>query len=143
MSNFNLRRWRAAEAALGGAVVANQVQFHLLDQGPLREMLPFAQSEGRVIIAYSPLAKGVFGGRYDASNPPRDFRRGDAAFSAAAFAQIAALLEALRTIGGRHAATPAQVALAWLIQQGRVVAIPGARSVANRWKPTRRQQTSS
>jgi aryl-alcohol dehydrogenase-like predicted oxidoreductase len=38
-------------------------------------------------------------------------------------------LEALRSVAAEHAATPAQIALAWTIRQGSVIAIPGARRV--------------
>ena len=44
-------------------------------------------------------------------------------------ARVAPLVEALREIAARHGATPAQVALAWLIRKPNVVAIPGASSV--------------
>ena len=40
------------------------------------------------------------------------------------------MIAALREIAGRHQATPAQVALAWLINKPNVIAIPGASSVA-------------
>jgi aryl-alcohol dehydrogenase-like predicted oxidoreductase len=50
-------------------------------------------------------------------------------FNAAGRARFAPLVAALREIGGRHGATPAQVALAWLIRKPNVVAIPGASSV--------------
>ena len=50
-------------------------------------------------------------------------------FRAAARARLAPLIAALEEIGNRHRATPAQVALAWLIRKPNVVAIPGASSV--------------
>jgi aryl-alcohol dehydrogenase-like predicted oxidoreductase len=51
-------------------------------------------------------------------------------FSAEARARFEPLIAALREIGARHRATPAQVSLAWLIRKPNVVAIPGASSVA-------------
>src|SRR6266498_2081986 len=70
VSNYTLGLWRAAEAALGGPVVSNQVQYNLLRRRPERELLGFAAGAGRLIIAYSPLAQGVLSGRYSAGNPP-------------------------------------------------------------------------
>jgi aryl-alcohol dehydrogenase-like predicted oxidoreductase len=130
VSNFTLSRWRSAEAALGQPVIANQVLFNLIDQGPMRDLLPFAQRQGRVIIAYSPLAQGVLGGRYNADHLPHDFRAGRAEFSAEGFNRAQPLLQALDEVGRLHGATLAQVALAWLIRQPNVIAIPGARSLA-------------
>ena len=130
VSNFSLGRWRRAEASLGAPVISNQVQFHLLDQRPLAELAPYVERRrGWVILAYSPLAQGVLGGRYDAASTPDDFRSSNPAFSKASFERVSPLLDALREIGRRHGATPAQIALAWLIHQPNVIVIPGARSV--------------
>jgi aryl-alcohol dehydrogenase-like predicted oxidoreductase len=129
VSNFGLRRWRRAESALGAPVIANQVQFHLLDQGPVDDLLPYARQKGRAVLAYSPLAQGVLAGRYNATTAPTDFRASSSDFSPAAFERVSPLLDALREIAAHHGATPAQVALAWLVSQPNVIAIPGARSV--------------
>src|SRR6266536_429440 len=74
VSNYTLGLWRAAEAALGGPVVSNQVQYNLLRRRPERELRGFAAGAGRLIIAYSPLAQGVLSGRYSAGNPPGGVR---------------------------------------------------------------------
>jgi len=129
VSNFPLPLWRKADRALGRDLVANQVQFHLLDQPPLDELVPFAQANQRTVIAYSPLAQGVLGGRYDAGNLPRDFRASNPSFSSASFAAVAPLLEELRSVAGARNVTPAQIALAWLLRIPNVIAIPGARTV--------------
>ena len=60
VSNHSLAQWQAAERAFGGAVLSNQVRFNLVDRGPDRDLVPWAQREGRVVIAYSPLAQGCF-----------------------------------------------------------------------------------
>ena len=59
VSNYSLGRWKAAEAALGGPVVSNQVRYSLLTRKPERKLLPHAAAAGRLIVAYSPLAQGV------------------------------------------------------------------------------------
>jgi aryl-alcohol dehydrogenase-like predicted oxidoreductase len=51
-------------------------------------------------------------------------------FRPAGLRRLQPLLGALRDIAAAHGATPAQVALAWLVGHGNVVAIPGARTVA-------------
>jgi aryl-alcohol dehydrogenase-like predicted oxidoreductase len=128
VSNHSLRAWHAAEAALGGPVLSNQVLFNLVKRGPERELLPWAQQNGRVVMAYSPLAQGLLSGKYQQA-PPRNFRRVRDTFSAQSRARVQPLIDALGEIGAKHLATHAQVALAWLIRKPNVVAIPGASSV--------------
>jgi aryl-alcohol dehydrogenase-like predicted oxidoreductase len=128
VSNHSLRAWQAAEGALGGPVLSNQVLFNLVKRGPERELLPWAQQNGRVVMAYSPLAQGLLSGKYQQA-PPRNFRRVRDTFSAQSRMRAQPLIDALAEIGAKHSATHAQVALAWLIRKPNVVAIPGASSV--------------
>jgi len=69
VSNYSLERWRRAEAALGRPVLSNQARYSLVDRRPERELIPYAEDVGRVVIAYSPLAQGFLSGRYNASTP--------------------------------------------------------------------------
>ncbi len=128
ISNHGLAGWQACDRALGGPVLSNQVRFSLAAREPERELVPFAQRESRIVIAYSPLGQGVLSGKYRGSGPS-NFRRVRRDFSAAGRARLEPLLAALDEIAAAHGATPAQVALAWLIQKPNVVAIPGASSV--------------
>ena len=72
VSNYSVRRWRAAETALGRRVLSNQVSYSLVARSPEGDLLPFAESHDRVVIAYSPLAQGLLSGRYDRDNRPTD-----------------------------------------------------------------------
>jgi aryl-alcohol dehydrogenase-like predicted oxidoreductase len=128
VSNHSLAQWQAAEGSLGGPVLSNQVKFNLLERGPERDLVPWARENGRVVIAYSPLAQGLLSGKY-LETTPRNLRRLRPAFSASSRARLRPLIAALGEIATRHGATPAQVALAWLIRKPNVVAIPGASSV--------------
>lgn len=131
VSNYSLSRWKDAERALGRPVLSNQVQFSLAHAGPLADLVPFAAAEGRVVIAWSPLAQGLLSGRYDAAHRPTGgVRQVNALFLEENLTRAAGLLDALREVAAAHAVTPAQVALAWLLHQPNVVAIPGASSVA-------------
>lgn len=130
VSNYNLGRWQSAERALGGPVLSNQVRLNLVDRRPLVDLVPFARSESRIVIAYSPLAQGFLGCRYDADNLPSGvYRRASPLFQPESLRRAAHLFDALREIAKTHQCTPAQVALAWVIRQSNVVAIPGASSV--------------
>jgi aryl-alcohol dehydrogenase-like predicted oxidoreductase len=62
VSNYSLDRWRAAEQALGSRVLSNQVRYNLVDRSPEQYLLPFAESTGHIVIAYSPLAQGLLSG---------------------------------------------------------------------------------
>jgi aryl-alcohol dehydrogenase-like predicted oxidoreductase len=130
VSNYRLARWQSAELALGGPVLSNQVRFNLVDRRPLADLVPFAHSEGRLVIAYSPLAQGLLGGRYDVSNRPSGaIRRANPLFLPENLERAAPLIDALRQIAKSHQCTAAQIALAWVVRRPNVVAIPGASSV--------------
>jgi aryl-alcohol dehydrogenase-like predicted oxidoreductase len=130
VSNYPLSRWLAAERALGSPVLSNQVNFSLVDRRPLADLVPYARSEGRVVIAYSPLAQGLLGGRYDKDNRPSGIaRRMNPIFLPEALDTAQPLIDTLRDVARAHQCTPAQVALAWVISFENVVAIPGASSV--------------
>ncbi len=129
VSNYSLERWRKADAALGRPVVSNQVQFSLARPAPLEDLVPFAEQENRMIMAYSPLAQGLLGGKYSAENRPGGVRAMNSLFGTENLERAQPLLELLRTVAAAHDAKPAQVALAWLLSLPRVVVIPGASSV--------------
>ncbi len=131
VSNFSLRRWRAAERALGSAVLSNQVQYSLAARKPDLDLVPFAASSDRLVIAYSPLAKGLLSGRYDATNLPTDpARANDSLFLPENVVAAHDLIETVRAVAKSHAASASQVALAWVVSHPNVIAIPGASSMA-------------
>jgi aryl-alcohol dehydrogenase-like predicted oxidoreductase len=126
VSNFTLAQWRDAEAALRAPAVANQVQFSLAAPGPAEELVPYAKAAGRVVVAYSPLGQGVLAGRTDWSGAgfgrpqARLARRRDG---------LDPMQVVIRRVAEAHGATPAQVALAWVISHPNTLAIPGARTI--------------
>jgi aryl-alcohol dehydrogenase-like predicted oxidoreductase len=130
VSNCTLDEWRSAERALGGPVFSNQVRYSLAARMPEIDILPWAQAADRLVIAYSPLAQGLLSGSYDGHNTPGDVRRRNPLFLPDNVERARELLECLRDVAGSHGATPAQIALAWLVRRPNVVAIPGAHSVA-------------
>ncbi|MCH7483351.1 MAG: aldo/keto reductase [Chloroflexi bacterium] len=129
VSNFGLDRWRRADAALGAPVPSNQVRYNLLQRDPERGVLPFAREEGRTIIAYSPLAQGLLSGRYDAGHVPGGVRRFNPLFTRENLDRVRPVLDVLGEVARAHAATPAQIALAWVVARPGVVAIPGAKTL--------------
>jgi aryl-alcohol dehydrogenase-like predicted oxidoreductase len=130
VSNYSLDRWRAAEEALGSRVLSNQVSYSLVARSPGHDLVPFAESHGRVVIAYSPLAQGLLSGRYDRANlPVNRVRAANPLFLPENLDRAGELIAVLREVADAHSATPAQIALAWVIYSPAVVAIPGASSV--------------
>jgi len=130
VSNYSLARWRAAEDALGTPVLSNQVSYSLVDRAPERELLPYAAAQGRLVLAYSPLAQGLLSGRYDSGNRPTNrVRAGNPLFLPENLQRASELLAVLAEVAAAHSATSAQIALAWVIRHPAVAAIPGASSV--------------
>lgn len=130
VSNYPARTWQRAEELLGSPVLSNQVQFSLLHRRPDKHNVPYAQAHDRIVIAYSPLAQGVLGGRYDKDHlPTGPARRNNPLCLPENIERATPIVEAARRIASAHDATPAQVALAWLVAKPNVVVIPGASSV--------------
>jgi aryl-alcohol dehydrogenase-like predicted oxidoreductase len=130
VSNYSLQRWRAAEDALGGRVLSNQVRYSLIARSPEQDLLPFAESHDRMVIAYSPLGQGLLSGRYNRANRPTNrVRAASPLFLPDNLDRAGDLIAALREVAEAHSATPAQIALAWVIHHRCVTAIPGASSV--------------
>lgn len=129
VSNFTLRRWRKAEAALGAPVMTNQVSYSLLRRKP-DCLLPWASANKRVVIAYSPLAQGLLSGKYGAQNAPGDVRSFNMLFTRTNMEAARPVLTAVHEVAKAHGATSAQIALAWLLHHPQIVAIPGARTLS-------------
>ena len=129
VSNYSLSRWQKADSALGRPVISNQVDFSLAHPRALENLVPFAERENRVVIAYSPLAQGLLGGKYGVNNRPGGVRVINSLFGTENLRRIEPLLQTLRDVAAQVDAKPAQVALAWLLSLPNVVAIPGASSV--------------
>ena len=130
VSNFTLAQWQRADAALGAPVFSDQVRYSLAVPGPGADLVPFAEREDRLVLAYSPLAQGLLSGRHRVDDLPQDVRRRNPLFLPGIVAAAQELLSAVAAVARREGATSAQVALAWLVRSPHVTAVPGARTVA-------------
>ena len=127
VSNHSLKRWRAMEGALGRPVVSNQVQLSLARPRALRDLVPYAVEHDRLVIAYMPLGQGLLAGsRRPRRNGARLMYR---VMGTPSWSRTSKLRAAVAEVAAAHDASMAQVALAWLLAQPHVVAIPGARTV--------------
>jgi aryl-alcohol dehydrogenase-like predicted oxidoreductase len=114
-------------------VTALQSEYSLWTRGPERDVLPTLEELGIGFVAYSPLGKGFLAGKIDenTSFASSDFRATLPRFQPEARKSNRALIDLLDRIGERKKATPAQIALAWLLaQKPWIVPIPGTTKIA-------------
>ena len=98
-------------------VAALQSEYSLWTREPETEILPTLEELGIGFVPFSPLGKGFLTGTIDGGTRfnDLDFRNKIPRFSANARQANQALVDLIRQVGERHRATPAQVALAWLL----------------------------
>jgi len=109
-------------------VTAVQSECSLWWREPEAELLPTLDELGIGFVPFSPLGKGFLTGKIDESTTfdPNDFRNIVPRFSPEARWANQAMVDLLRDLGERMQATPAQIALAWLLaQKPWIVPIPG------------------
>ncbi len=109
-------------------LTALQSEYSLWTRTPEKEVIPALQELGIGLVPYSPLGKGFLTGKIDenAKFDSSDFRSTLPRFTPEALKANQALIDLLGTIGKRKNATPAQIALAWLLaQKPWIVPIPG------------------
>ena len=101
-------------------ISALQSEYSLWERGVEREVLPACRELGIGFVPYSPLGRGFLTGRAAPADalPETDFRRMQPRFQADNFAANLRLVQQLEELAARVSATPAQVALAWLLEQG-------------------------
>ena len=109
----------------------NQVRYSLLTRTIEKNgILDKARELGVTILAYSPLDQGLLTGKYTPEKQEQvtGARKIDPKFSASGLKKIEPILNQLTALGEKYDKTPAQIALNWLIAQGDVIPIPGAKN---------------
>ena len=109
-------------------LTALQSEYSLWTRTPEKEVIPTLEELGIGFVPYSPLGKGFLTGKMDAKTTfdSSDFRSTLPRFTPEALKANQALIDLLGKIGKRKKATPAQIALAWLLaQKPLIVPIPG------------------
>jgi aryl-alcohol dehydrogenase-like predicted oxidoreductase len=126
LSEAGVQTIRRAHAVL--PVTAVQSEYSLWWRRPEDELLPALEELGIGLVPFSPLGKGFLTGKIDETTTfaPDDFRQIVPRFTLEARKANQALVHLLARIAGQKGATPAQVALAWLLAQKQwIVPIPG------------------
>lgn len=131
-----VRHWGLSEAGVQTIrrahcvqpLAAVQSEYSLFWRGPEAELLPVLEELGIGFVPFSPLGAGFLTGKIDEATtfPEGDFRNAVPRFSVEARRANMALVDTVKAVAERKGATPAQVALAWLLaQQPWIVPIPG------------------
>ena len=110
------------------AVTAVQSEYSLFWRGPELELLPVLEELGIGFVPFSPLGAGFLTGKIDENTQfdPTDVRNSVPRFSPEARQANLALVDVVKGVAARKGATPAQLALAWLLAQAPwIVPIPG------------------
>jgi aryl-alcohol dehydrogenase-like predicted oxidoreductase len=126
LSEAGVRTIRRAHAVQ--PVTALQSEYSLWHRVPEKEVIPTLEELGIGLVPYSPLGKGFLTGKIDenATFDSTDFRSTLPRFTPEALKANQAMVDLLGRVAERRRATPAQVALAWLLaQKPWIVPIPG------------------
>ena len=112
-------------------ISALQSEYSLWERGVEAHILPVLRELGIGFVPYSPLGRGFLTGAVNASTlEAGDWRHTTPRFSEESMRKNQALVDVVKAIAARRGATPAQVALAWVLAQGTdVVPIPGTKRV--------------
>lgn len=124
-------RIRAAHAV--HPVTAVQTEYSLWSRDPEAELLPLLRELGIGFVPYSPLGRGFLTGalRSVEQLDDNDFRRDNPRFQGENLTANLAIVDAVEAVAVEAGATPAQVALAWILAQGDDIApIPGTKRVS-------------
>jgi aryl-alcohol dehydrogenase-like predicted oxidoreductase len=119
---------RRAHAVL--PVTALQSEYSLWERNLEAQIIPTLRDLGIGLVPFSPLGRGFLAGNVKRAEeyPEGDFRKGDPRFQGENFDANMRAADVVREIGNSKGATPAQIALAWLLHRGNdVVPIPGTK----------------
>jgi hypothetical protein len=114
-------------------LAALQTEYSLWTRDPEAELLPLLRRLGIGFVPYSPLGHGFLTGqiRTPGDIPDDDWRKTNPRFTGENFQRNLAIVDEVQAVAAEAGATPAQIALAWLLAQGNDIApIPGTRRVA-------------
>jgi aryl-alcohol dehydrogenase-like predicted oxidoreductase len=130
VSNFNVAQMKRAQAI--APIASLQPPYSLVRPEAEAEILPFAFRENIGVIAYSPMGSGLLTGAMTRERierlPADDWRRSNRDFREPLLTRNLRLVRLLKNIGVHHGCTPAEVAVAWVLDHPAVTgAIVGAR----------------
>ena len=132
LSEVSAETLRAAQAV--HPIAAVQSEYSIFSREPEAAVLPQCRTGGTVLVAYSPLGRGMLGGTFSRDNRPGegDYRSGmSPRWQGEAFEANLTLVEEVKAVAQAKDVAPSQVALAWVLAKDGVVSIPGTTKLAN------------
>ncbi|MDD3027758.1 MAG: aldo/keto reductase [Erysipelotrichaceae bacterium] len=140
LAEGKIRHWGLSEAGIETIKKAHAIcplsvvesEYSIMWRSPEKELLPLLKELNIGFVPFAPLGKGFLTGTIDvaATFPATDTRSKQPRFKQEAMAANAKLLDVVKEVAAKHNATPAQIALAWLLAQGdNIVPIPGSRKL--------------
>jgi aryl-alcohol dehydrogenase-like predicted oxidoreductase len=116
VSNYNAEQMRRALQT--ARFESSQPRYNLFDREIEADDIPFCEREGIGILAHSPLAKGLLGGKYtpDTTFPADDERSGFPRFQGETFARFLAVADQLKQVAADKGLTLVQLAIAWQLR---------------------------
>ena len=136
VSNYSADQMTLAHKYLaekGIPLAVNQVPYSLLARKIEQNgVLEKSRQLGVTILAYSPLAQGLLTGKYtpETVKDLQGARRLDSRFSPKGLQKLEPLFSTLKDLSEKYDKTPAQISLNWLISQGNIIPIPGAKNAS-------------
>lgn len=128
MSEVNVTQLEVAHAI--HPVASVQSELSLWTRDALTDVLPWCIEHGVAFLPFSPLGRGFLTGTLTAGFGADDFRSRNPRFTDEAMAANQVIVDGVAAVAARHDATPAQVALAWVLTLGEhVIPIPGTKKV--------------
>jgi aryl-alcohol dehydrogenase-like predicted oxidoreductase len=124
VSNFNVAQMQRAQAI--APITSLQPPYSLIVRDIEDEILPFCRANNIGVIAYAPMASGMLTGTMSRdraeSLPESDWRSRNPRFQEPQLSRNLALVELMYEIGEPHAASPAEIAIAWVLKHPAVTA---------------------
>jgi len=121
----NIRRAHATHP-----ITALESEYSLWERNLDQQIIPLVRQLGIGLVPYCPLGRGFLAGnvRRAEEYPPTDWRRTDPRFEGQNFDANMRAASIVREVASAHAATPAQIAIAWLLHKGDdIIPIPGTK----------------
>jgi len=132
LSDFPVELIEAARSYLAKHdIVSIQARYNVIEREAEKELIPYAEKNGLMFLAWSPLAKGAISGKYKIEdlNKFTDLRLNDPLFHPENYKEILRLINVINELSKKYNKTNSQISLNWLINSSEtVIPIPGAKN---------------
>lgn len=118
------------KAATVHPITSLQIEYSLWTRDIEADVLPAIRELGIGLVAYSPLSRGFLSGEFKKPGDVKDNRKHMPRFQGENFYKNVELVEKIKTLAHQKACTPSQLAIAWVLAQGKdIITIPGTKRI--------------